>query len=122
MTSIKSDAIANAERRPIKIGASDAENRLKRPFGVWRNIRRAMVIGQLATHRVIERGPVGPFNIKRRRMVWQYNIGEHGLESPSAANQVYAFRRPRAPAMRVDKVLLADVMVDAIMPRLRVAK
>jgi hypothetical protein len=46
-------------------------------------------------------------------MVWQYNIGEHGLESPSAANQVYAFRRPRAPAMRVDKVLLADAVVDA---------
>jgi hypothetical protein len=46
-------------------------------------------------------------------MVWQYNIGEHGLESPSAANQVYAFPRPRAPAMRVDKVLLADAVVDA---------
>jgi hypothetical protein len=46
-------------------------------------------------------------------MVWQYNIGEHGLESPSAANQVYAFRRPRAPAMRVDKVLLANAVVDA---------
>jgi hypothetical protein len=41
MTLIKSDAIANAERRPINIGASDVEYRLKSFSGIHKNIPTA---------------------------------------------------------------------------------
>jgi hypothetical protein len=61
MTLIKSNAIANAEQRPINIGAFDVEYRLKSFSGIQERYSDGMAIKRVAAHRLIEResGAVG---------------------------------------------------------------